>query len=94
MLQAIRRYGQDGTHLGDLGREGDGPGEFRDLLSIKTLPDGRIAAYDESTHLVSFYDSAGRYLDRVRVPKHFVGGVGDDFQVDTAGHIGFLPMEA
>jgi hypothetical protein len=93
LLNAIRRYETDGTHLGDLGGEGDGPGEFRDLYSIKALPDGRIAAYDELTHLVSFYDSTGEYLDRVRVPKFFVGGSGDMFQVDTAGHMYVTEMD-
>jgi len=34
----IRFYGPDGTHLMDVGREGDGPGEFRYMASMVRLP--------------------------------------------------------
>ncbi len=34
----IRFYGPDGTHLMDVGGEGDGPGEFRYMASMVPLP--------------------------------------------------------
>lgn len=41
-LSQIQVYAPDGTYIRTLGREGDGPGEFRRGANLIILPDGRI----------------------------------------------------
>lgn len=38
---SIRLFGPDGGFVRRIGREGEGPGEFRSLAGISVLPDGR-----------------------------------------------------
>lgn len=41
-LATVHVYDADGAFIGTLGREGDGPGEFRFPSNLLLLPDGRI----------------------------------------------------
>ncbi len=41
-LSEVQVYDADGKHLGTLGREGDGPGEFRRPAAVVPLPGGRV----------------------------------------------------
>ena len=40
-LSAVQVYSPDGRHLQTMGREGDGPGEFRRAQNLMNLPGGR-----------------------------------------------------
>jgi hypothetical protein len=42
-LCQVHTFSADGEFLGSLGREGEGPGEFRRPTGVVTLPDGRLA---------------------------------------------------
>lgn len=60
----VRKYGPDGVHLHDIGREGEGPGEYkRPDSGLVMLPDGRLALRDPGNGRISVYDTAGAYLD-------------------------------
>ncbi|MFH1843707.1 MAG: hypothetical protein ABIF77_10935 [bacterium] len=39
----VRVVAPDGTYQGDLGREGEGPGEFRNPMRMVLMPDGKVA---------------------------------------------------
>lgn len=43
----VRLYGADGTYLGSIGREGDGPGEFRSPARLRHRGGDTVAVVDE-----------------------------------------------
>lgn len=60
----IRMYAPDGSYLQDMGREGEGPGEYkRPDSGLVFLPDGRLALRDPGNGRISLYDADGEYLD-------------------------------
>ncbi len=52
MLRVLRAYSVDGRLLRQFGRVGEGPGEFRNVLGLAVLVDGRIAVRDAARVLV------------------------------------------
>jgi len=52
MLRELRAYSPDGRLLRQFGRPGEGPGEFRSVLGLAVLADGRIAVRDAARVLV------------------------------------------
>jgi len=81
----IRQYDSSGTHVRDIGRGGDGPGEYRDVRGMHVFDDGRLLIWDVSSARATFYDSSGLYLKSHA--HHGLGIPGGDifFAVDTAG---------
>jgi hypothetical protein len=60
----VRMYAADGTYLQDVGREGEGPGEYKQPDSgLAFLPDGRLALRDPGNGRISLYSADGEYLD-------------------------------
>ncbi len=58
----IRMYGPDGTWLQDVGREGEGPGEYkRPDSGLVMRPDGMLLLRDPGNGRISIYDSDGVY---------------------------------
>ncbi len=51
-------FGPDGTYLRTFGREGSGPGEFRQLRAL-WLRDGELALYDYGLQRTSVFSTAG-----------------------------------
>jgi DNA-binding beta-propeller fold protein YncE len=47
--------------LVEIGREGDGPGEFRGPFGITVGPDGRLYVADDLSHRIQIFDRAGRF---------------------------------
>lgn len=84
-VPVIYRYDSRGRYLKSVGREGGGPGEYRRPMGVETLPDGRVALWDDGNSRINVYDSAGtvQRSHRVRAdaPSH-----GEVLHVDTAGH--------
>jgi hypothetical protein len=66
---AIRRFDARAVHLGSMGREGEGPGEFRSLWGLTCAPDGRrFAVTDPVLARVSFFDANGQFLYSTQTP--------------------------
>lgn len=59
--QEIRFFDATGRHLLTVGREGEGPGEFRGLGPVEVLPGDSVAAYDWSLRRVSVYAPNGTF---------------------------------
>ena len=89
--QGIRQFDRNGQFVRWIGREGEGPGEFRSILGIGALSDGRFSIWDYGNRRITVYDSAGAYIEGIRV------GAGAytsrPFQVDTSGTYFLKVME-
>lgn len=81
--QSVRQFDSTGGFVRQIGREGDGPGEYRSLLGIAILPDGTLATWDSRNRRVSVYDSTGLYLRGLNVGAGVYAS--EAFQVDTLG---------
>ena len=77
----IRRFTADGSHLDDVGRMGEGPGEFSGNMGIwlARVSGGRVAAFDPPVRRVSVFDAAGVYLDGWPAPIACVTTRGGQF---------------
>ncbi len=74
-IPALRIYAEDGRHLFDVGRLGDGPGEFREPMSIAVHPvTGRIYVRDGSVGRLNVYSPDGEVLERWPIRGAFGGG--------------------
>ena len=82
-VPVIRRYDSSGRYLGPVGREGQGPGEYGQVLGTKILPDGRLAAWDPRNIRVTLFTPDGEYDSSHRAHSGLFSS--DVFQVDTAG---------
>jgi len=74
-LNEIKIYGPDGEYLNSIGREGEGPGEFRNAGGLFWLPDGRLGVVQAFP---------GRLIT-----LHTDGTPGDDFTLDDVEGGGF-----
>lgn len=84
---SIRRFGPDGRFGRWIGREGEGPGEFRSIAGISVLPDERLAAWDRRGR-ITVYGTDGEYDEIVRVELENPWGfpfVDRAFATDAAG---------
>ena len=58
----------DGSHLHTYGREGDGPGEFRQAARMLVMADGRTMIFDRRHSAFLAFDADGEYVRSVRMP--------------------------
>ena len=79
----LRLYDARGTFVRDIGRSGEGPGEYRSMGGVRALPDGRILLWDNRIQRLTYYTAAGAVIKSVRVPSGLFAA--DLFQVDSAG---------
>jgi hypothetical protein len=70
--ETIRVFDHSGRLVREIGRGGEGPGEFRQVNSVWIWRDTLVVA-DDRLGRVSYYDSAGRYLDQVTLPPDHAG---------------------
>lgn len=83
----LRRYSPEGGYLGDVGRRGQGPGEFSYLMDIRTTPDGNVIAWDPLGAGVHVFDPDGRFVRSHRVPVRGMFGFPQNLEVDRQGRI-------
>lgn len=84
---SIREFDPDGRLVRRIGREGEGPGEFRSIAGVSVLPDGRLALWDRGARRITEYDADGEFTRALRIdgvdPPYPFGG--RSFQTDAAG---------
>lgn len=97
-LGAIRRYDVNGQFIGQVGRKGEGPGEFSYPSNLRLLPDGHVAVWDPGRIRVSLFDTAGVFRDSFRPPTFMIRSLNlEEFEIDQLGHLyvlgGIFPSE-
>jgi hypothetical protein len=85
-VPALRKYGPDGAFVGTFGREGGGPGEYKNPDGgLAVLPDGRVLLRDPGNGRFNVYTAEGEYLDGWRLPGGGGFNTGRRLYTDTAG---------
>lgn len=94
-LKTVRRYSRDGIHLGDVGREGRGPGELRYPLDLRRLSTGEMALWDPLNQRIHRFDENGEFLGDIRVPVRgaTAGRDLETLELDAAGRLYVRDLE-
>lgn len=66
----LRRYDHRGRFIGDVGRAGEGPGEYRQPIELELTRDGRLALWDFGNRRISVYEPDGTFLASHQVPTN------------------------
>ncbi|MBT8478880.1 MAG: hypothetical protein KJO06_08190, partial [Gemmatimonadetes bacterium] len=83
-VPVIRVYAPEGTWIRDIGREGEGPGEYKQPDSgLAILPDGRVAIRDPGNGRITFYSPGGEYEGFYRIAGSF--NTSNAMIADTSG---------
>jgi hypothetical protein len=86
--QEVRLFNREGLFETSFGREGDGPGEFRDPVGIQLHGSDSIVVFDWGLRRVSLFDQAGahgRTVPLVPPPRNPTGRFG--ILVGTSGFV-------
>ncbi len=67
-VPAVRVFDRAGHHLFDVGRTGQGPGEFSSPAGLVVTHDGRIAVADVMNTRINFYDTQGEFVEDWPLP--------------------------
>jgi hypothetical protein len=73
-VPAIRVYDAAGRHLRDIGKDGEGPGEFRRPESMVLGADGRIFVRDPRTGRITIFSRQGAAVGSIPVRSGFSTG--------------------
>lgn len=85
-VPTVRVYDLDGQHLMDIGREGGGPGEFRQPRSIAIDPvKGHLYVRDRRNGRINVYSLDGDPLDHWRISSSF--GTSRPLVLTDDGHL-------
>jgi hypothetical protein len=63
--QQLHVFTADGQPLRALGRDGDGPGEFRSIFFVGCMPGDSVAAWDPLSYRLSVFDPGGGFARSV-----------------------------
>lgn len=66
---ALHRYAANGAWLGQIGREGQEPGEYRQPSDVAVLEDGRIVLWDPGLARLTVYSADGQPETSHRLPN-------------------------
>lgn len=84
-MPVLRKYAATGEFVGAVGRDGDGPGEYRDVRGMIRLPDDRIAVLSRPQRVTWFDPISREALGNVRVPSALWAA--DMLAVDDQGRL-------
>jgi hypothetical protein len=69
--RSVLRFAPDGSLIDRIGREGAGPGEFRQNGGMVILPGGELAQWDSRNARITIFDTAGMPRQTWPVPGGF-----------------------
>jgi len=84
-LATVHVYEADGTFVGNIGREGDGPGEFRFPTGLVRLPDGRLAVTQGMGGRIVVVDEDGTPDSSITPGDAAAGGFQTFFDIKSRG---------
>jgi hypothetical protein len=85
-LKVLRKHSATGDHIATLGREGEGPGEYKQPdAGLVALANGRVLLRDPGNARISVYSAGGEYLDGFRIRGGWM--TSRPMFHDTAGHV-------
>ena len=93
-LHAIRRYTAEGAYIGQVGREGEGPGEFKYVSNMRPLSDGSVIVWDAGLLRVSRFTADGEFIASFLPPTHMIGGNFEELEVDQEDRIYLIAITA
>lgn len=93
-LHAIRRYSSGGDYLGQVGREGEGPGEMKYVSNMRALSDGSVIVWDAGLIRVSRFRADGAFIDSFVPPTFMIAGSNEELEVDREDYIYLIAMTA
>lgn len=82
---AIRAFDRSGRYRGRIGGQGQGPGEYSRIDSVKVLPNGTLVVLDRMNGRVSTFRPSGEFVSSFQ-PVSGSGGR-DSLQIDAAGNV-------
>jgi hypothetical protein len=84
----LRKYGADGRHIMDVGRDGGGPGEYKSPDGgLAILGDGRIAVRDPGNARIQLFNSDGTPAGEWPLPSGGGFSTSRRMYVDRAGRL-------
>ena len=88
-VPVIRHYDAQGKFLRNVGRSGQGPGEYRSSSGIAVTRDGRLLLWDTVNWRINVYSAGGDFVEQWTTPSGMSGGGTAGYSrallVDTAG---------
>ena len=66
-------FARDGAFVGEYGRAGDGPGEFRNPVALSLDDAGVLTVWDSARGMLSRWSSAGSFVGEEPVPVSYWG---------------------
>ena len=86
-LGAVRRYTADGVYIDQVGRKGEGPGEFEAPVNMRVLPDASVIVWDYGLMRVTRFEPSGAYVDSFTPPTHMIRGPYEELEVTREGDL-------
>lgn len=90
-VPVIRQYDARGRHVRDIGRRGQGPGEYTTSSGIAILRDGRLLNWDTNLWRMNTYSAGGDFAGQWVTPSGSSGSSTATYSravlVDTAGRV-------
>lgn len=76
----IQKYDPEGKYLLSIGREGQGPGEFRNLSVVRFDKDNNLYVTDGINRRISFFSRKGVFLRQILMQERY-----DDLYINSKG---------
>ncbi len=90
--QEIIKLSPEGEVIWRVGREGQGPGEFRHLYRIAVGQGGGVAAFDLRDRSLSWFEADGRFVRKVNIrPRVYTPMSLELMGEDLVALVGYLP---
>lgn len=80
----VRHYDANGGYLNDVGRMGQGPGEFQQVAAMAVTPDGNLALLDTLSRRLTIMRPDGEYVDSFIEDSGLKGS--EMLRVDSSGN--------
>ena len=71
MTRSVFLFNVDGQFISKIGKPGEGPGEYRDPISVTTNPANNIFVFDHSLLRIQVYGDNGIFVNSVTINKYF-----------------------